>query len=118
MGDRRIKEAVWNPLAFRSLVLSVVLPQRPIEWAWWGALLLLIAMRVAEAGSVEITRDSDEAGYGISVATVPHLACAVLLPPPRTSSVAPAFSAHSTACRNSLASRGLIAPVIPHLRSR
>jgi diguanylate cyclase (GGDEF)-like protein len=75
---------VWGvaALAIVVVVLSVVVPQRPIEWAWWGAVMLLIAMRVAEAGSVEITRDSDEAGYGISVATVPQLACAVLLPPP------------------------------------
>lgn len=75
---------VWGvaALAVLVVVLAVVVPQRPIEWAWWGALMLLIAIRVAEAGSVEITRDSDEAGYGISVATVPQLACAVLLPPP------------------------------------
>src|SRR6185503_21218441 len=35
-----------------------------------------------------------------------------LLPVPRTSSVTPSLSAHSTACRNSLASRGLIVPAI------
>jgi diguanylate cyclase (GGDEF)-like protein len=75
---------VWGVVALAAgvVALSVVVPQRHIEWAWWGAVLLLIGMRVAEAGSVEITRDSDEAGYGISVATVPQLACAVLLPPP------------------------------------
>src|SRR4051794_30692119 len=33
-----------------------------------------------------------------------------LLPPPRTSSVARSFSAHSTTRRSSLASRGLIVP--------
>src|SRR3954468_9596326 len=37
---------------------------------------------------------------------------ASLLPLPRTSSVAPSFSAHSTACRSSLASRGLVVPAI------
>src|SRR6185369_229263 len=35
-----------------------------------------------------------------------------LLPVPRTSSVAPSLSAHSTACRTSLESRGLIVPAI------
>jgi hypothetical protein len=75
---------VWGVAALAAVVLalSVVVPQRPIEWAWWGAVILLIATRAAEAGHVEITRDSDEAGYGISVATVPQLACALLLPPP------------------------------------
>src|SRR6185503_13183968 len=35
-----------------------------------------------------------------------------LLPVPRTSSVTPSLSAHSTACRNSSASRGVIVPAI------
>src|SRR5262249_46851550 len=34
----------------------------------------------------------------------------ILLPMPRTSSVTPSLSAHSTACRNSVAARGLIVP--------
>ena len=55
---------VWAVAALAALVLvlAVAVPQRSIEWAWWGAVMLLISMRVAEAGSVEITRDSDEAG--------------------------------------------------------
>src|SRR5438105_13998575 len=69
-------------LAAAVVGLAIVLPQRPLEWSWWGALILLIAARVAEAGLVEITRDSEEAGYGISLATVPQIACALLLPPP------------------------------------
>jgi len=64
------------------VALTLGLPQRPLEWSWWGAVLLLIASRVAEAGIVEITRESDEAGYGVSLATVPQLACALLLPAP------------------------------------
>jgi diguanylate cyclase (GGDEF)-like protein len=75
-------------LAAVVVVVSAVVPQRAIEWAWWGALILLIATRVAEAGIVEIARDSDEAGYGISVASVPQLASAVLLPPPVAAMVA------------------------------
>src|SRR6185437_9097671 len=35
-----------------------------------------------------------------------------LLPLPRTSRVTPSLSAHSTACRSSFASRGLIVPAI------
>jgi diguanylate cyclase (GGDEF)-like protein len=53
-----------------------------IEWSWWGAVCLLIATRAAEAGFVEIWRDSEAAGYGVSIATVPQIACAVLLPAP------------------------------------
>src|SRR6187401_2741152 len=36
----------------------------------------------------------------------------ILLPLPRTSRVAPSFSAHSTACRSSAGERGLIVPAI------
>src|ERR1041384_7227349 len=42
------------------------------------------------------------------------LPSASLLPWPRTSSVAPSFSAHATACCRSLLSRGLIVPAIAH----
>src|SRR6266542_3388401 len=69
-------------LAAAVVVLTLVLPARDLEWSWWGALILLIAARVAEAGIVEITRNSDEAGYGISLATVPQIVCALLLPAP------------------------------------
>ena len=69
-------------LAAVVVALTLALPQHPLEWSWWGAVVLLIAVRVAEAGIVEITRESEAAGYGISVATVPQLACALLLPPP------------------------------------
>src|SRR5215207_3036889 len=61
---------------------SLLVPARPVEVAWWGALLLMMAMLVGEAGAVEITRDSDQAAYVVSVATIPHLAAVVLLPPP------------------------------------
>src|SRR6266542_2406237 len=69
-------------LAAAVVVLTLVLPARDLEWSWWGALILLLAARVAEAGIVEITRNSDEAGYGISLATVPQIVCALLLPAP------------------------------------
>src|SRR5690242_12842245 len=71
--------------ALGGLVLSstLVVPQREVEWTWWGAAILLIMTRAAEAGFVEITRESDAAGgYGVSVATVPQLVAVLLLPPP------------------------------------
>jgi hypothetical protein len=54
---------------------------RPV-WSWWGAGILLIAMLLAEAGAAEITRDSEQVAYLVSVAAIPHLAAALLLPPP------------------------------------
>ncbi len=41
--------------------VSLLLPTRRVEWVWWGAGLLLVAMLIGEAGAVEITRDSNEA---------------------------------------------------------
>src|SRR5258708_20446148 len=84
-------------LAGVVVALTLGLPQRPLEWSWWGAVLLLIASRVAEAGIGEFTRESDEAGYGVSLATVPQLACALLLPAPFASplSGSPLLSSHS-----------------------
>ena len=65
------------------LGLTLILPLRSVEWAWWGAALLLVAVRLAEAGNVEISRDSDgEVGYGISISAIPQIACVLLLPPP------------------------------------
>jgi diguanylate cyclase (GGDEF)-like protein len=62
--------------------LALTLPLRSIEWAWWGAASLLGAALLAEAGNVEISRDADgEAGYAISISTIPQIACAILLPP-------------------------------------
>jgi diguanylate cyclase (GGDEF)-like protein len=69
-------------LAGLLVALTLTLPLHPIEWAWWGAALLLGAMRLAEAGYVEIHRDVDgEAGYGLSISAIPQIACAILLPP-------------------------------------
>src|SRR5712692_2143863 len=92
-------------LAAVVAALTLALPQPPLEWSWWGAVVLLVAVRVAEAGIVEITRESEAAGYGISVATVPQLACALLLPPPVACVVAGAsmlldeFNNHSPVSR-------------------
>lgn len=50
------------------------------EWSWWGCGLLLGAMVLAEAGAVELTRESDNALHVISISTIPHLAAVLLLP--------------------------------------
>jgi diguanylate cyclase (GGDEF)-like protein len=61
-----------------------MLPLAPVEWTWWGAGLLFAAILVSEAGSVELSHaaGSEDGGrYIVSVATVPHVASALLLPP-------------------------------------
>src|SRR5437868_5193681 len=80
----RVTTFVGLVVAAAGLVLGLglTLPMRGVEWSWWGAALLLVAMRLAEAGNVEISRDSGEAGYAISISTIPQIVCAVLLPPP------------------------------------
>jgi hypothetical protein len=60
----------------------LTLATRPVEWAWWGAAVLLLGMILGEYGAVEIARDTDQVGYTVSIATIPHLAAAMLLPPP------------------------------------
>jgi diguanylate cyclase (GGDEF)-like protein len=69
-------------LAGLVLALALTLPLRSVEWSWWGAGLLLAAVRLAEAGNVEINRDAEgDSGYGLSVSAIPQIASAVLLPP-------------------------------------
>ncbi len=53
-----------------------VLPQAPLNWAWWGVGLLFAACVLTETQAVEIT-----GGATVSVATIPHLTAALLLPP-------------------------------------
>ena len=70
-------------LAGLVLVLTLILPLRNVEWAWWGAAALLLATRLTEAANVEISRDSDgQAGYAISISTIPQIASVLLLPAP------------------------------------
>jgi hypothetical protein len=68
-------------LAVLGVGLSFALPMQPVEWAWWGAAALLLIMVFAEHGAVEIARDTDHSAYVVSIATIPHLVAAVLLPP-------------------------------------
>jgi diguanylate cyclase (GGDEF)-like protein len=66
------------------LLLSLILPTATMQWAWWGAAALFVTMLVSEAGRVELSHAAgDEAGnrYVVSVATIPHIASALLLPP-------------------------------------
>src|ERR1051326_9092792 len=81
--SRRVYLFIGGICAFAVLVLAgtLVLPSRPIEWAWWGGAFLLFSIVLSECGAVEITRESDQTFYVVSVLTSPHLAAAVLLPP-------------------------------------
>src|SRR5438552_1883636 len=60
-------------------------PQKPLDWAWWGVGLLLALCVLTETQAVEMT-----GGATVSVATIPHLAAALLLPPPVAALVAAA----------------------------
>ena len=61
-------------------VATLITPGLPPHWSWWGAGLLLVAMILAEAGAVELTRESDHALHVISISTIPHVAAILLLP--------------------------------------
>jgi len=64
--------------------LCLILPFRSFEWAWWGVAVLLGAILVSEAGRVELSHTANgEVGgrYLVSVATIPHIASVLLLPP-------------------------------------
>jgi diguanylate cyclase (GGDEF)-like protein len=54
-----------------------------LEWAWWGAVLLTVVSIVAERRAVVMP-----GGTQVSVATIPHLVGALLLPPPVAALVA------------------------------
>jgi len=54
-----------------------------LEWAWWGAALLTVMSIIAEQRSVVMP-----GGTQVSVATIPHLVGALLLPPPVAAIVA------------------------------
>src|SRR5438034_1245023 len=54
-----------------------------LEWAWWGAVLLTGTSVLAERRSVMMP-----GGTEVSIATIPHLVGALLLPPPVAAIVA------------------------------
>jgi diguanylate cyclase (GGDEF)-like protein len=70
--------------AMGVLGLSLWLPIEAVEWAWWGALGLFVCILFSEAGHIELSQASSagkRGSYVVSVATIPHLAAALLLPP-------------------------------------
>src|SRR5439155_9557779 len=71
-------------LACGSIVAGATLAQTDrLEWAWWGAVLLAGISVIAERRAVQMP-----GGTEVSVATIPHLVGALLLPPPVAASVA------------------------------
>jgi diguanylate cyclase (GGDEF)-like protein/PAS domain S-box-containing protein len=68
--------------------LAMVTPLYPVEWAWWGAVLLFATTLASEAGAVPIPTRMEDEPYIVSIATIPHLACALLLPAPIAALVA------------------------------
>jgi diguanylate cyclase (GGDEF)-like protein len=70
--------------AMGVLAASATLARRDgLEWAWWGAVLLTGISVIAERRSVVMP-----GGTQVSVATIPHLVGALLLPPPVAALVA------------------------------
>jgi diguanylate cyclase (GGDEF)-like protein len=79
----RVRLFIGGTCGIAALVLAAcsALGSASVAWAWWGLGLLLIGCILGEAGAAEITRESDDAAYVVSVASIPHLASALLLPP-------------------------------------
>jgi diguanylate cyclase (GGDEF)-like protein len=70
--------------AVALVVGSLVAPLTPVEWTWWGALLLFGTILLSEAGRVDVSHAADDeegSRYVVSIATIPHVAGAFLLPP-------------------------------------
>jgi diguanylate cyclase (GGDEF)-like protein/PAS domain S-box-containing protein len=65
------------------LVLGAGLAASPdsVSWTWWGALLLLGLTIASEAWSVPIPNRMGDRAYILSIATIPHMLAATLLPP-------------------------------------
>jgi diguanylate cyclase len=74
-----------SALAFSSIVGAAALAKagNRLEWTWWGAMLLAAFSIVAERRAVQMP-----GGTQVSIATIPHLVGALLLPPPIAAAVA------------------------------
>src|SRR6266516_468001 len=70
------------------VVAGLLLPLPALEWSWWGAACLFVAAVVTERLAVPVPTDSPNGSYIVSVATIPHMACALLLPAPLAAAVA------------------------------
>ena len=79
-------------LACLIVAVCLALPVGAPQWAWWGALALFLVTLLSEAGRVELSHaasdDEDGGRYVVSVATIPHIAAALLLPPALAAAIA------------------------------
>jgi diguanylate cyclase (GGDEF)-like protein len=76
-------------VAATVVVGAGLLMQLPnLDWSWWGAMGLLIAIILTERLAVPVPTDAADGSYIVSVATIPHMAGALLLPPPLAAGLA------------------------------
>ncbi len=69
-------------LATATIVVALVAPLPPFDWAWWGAACLFATMVLTESAAVPVpVNTTTDRTYIVSIATVPHIAAALLLPP-------------------------------------
>ena len=68
-------------LAIGVVWMAIALPTTSTEWSPWGAGLLLVAAIFSEGFAVSVPNRETEEVYIVSVATIPHVMCALLLPP-------------------------------------
>ena len=75
-------------LAVAVVAIAVLLPTTSREWSLWGAGLLLLAAVFSEGLAVRLPNRETEEAYFVSVATIPHVMCALLLPPALAAGIA------------------------------
>jgi diguanylate cyclase (GGDEF)-like protein/PAS domain S-box-containing protein len=75
-------------LASGILWLTSTLPDAHAEWTFWGAGLLLLFATFSEALAVAVPDRDTSRVHTVSVATIPHVMCALLLPPLLASAIA------------------------------
>ena len=75
-------------LASGIVWLTSTLPDAHAEWALWGAGLLLLFATFSEAFAVPVPDRDTARVHTVSVATIPHVMCALLLPPLLASAIA------------------------------
>src|SRR5919197_5780677 len=70
------------------IAAGLLVPLPAPNWAWWGAACLFVAAIVTERMAVPVPTNSGKGSYIVSVATIPHMVCALLLPTPLASLLA------------------------------
>lgn len=69
-------------LATATIAVALVAPLPPFDWAWWGAACLFATMVLTESAAVPVpVNTTTNRTYIVSIATVPHIAAVLLLPP-------------------------------------